>query len=68
MGRALFLCSKMQRLQVQYAENINVIAALASIVDNKIHVRVLEASYDLKLFIICSLMFVDDTEERLFGT
>lgn len=48
MGRALFLCSKMQRLQVQYAENINVIAALASIVDNKIHVRVLEASYDLK--------------------
>ena len=33
---------------MQYAVNINVIAALASIVDNNIHVRVLEASYDLK--------------------
>ena len=53
---------------MQYAVNINVIAALASILDNKIHLRELEASYDLKLFKKCSLMFVDDTEERLFGT
>ena len=53
---------------MQCAVNIIVIATLASIVDNKIHLRVLIFSHDLKLFKLCSLMFVDDTEERLFGT